>query len=89
MNGIPPNDVDDFACKTVWMSAAARFGELHRVPGTLYRKRFHDANEHTKRALWPVEKRIRAWIAHGAAMLAQAMQVDATPQQRRYSGSPP
>ena len=82
-SGIPPNEIDSFACETVWMAAAARFGELRRVPGTLYQKRYHDDNEHTKRSRWPVEKRTIAWIVHCAAMLEQAMLVEATAQERR------
>jgi glycosyltransferase involved in cell wall biosynthesis len=82
-NGIPPNEVDSFACETVWMAAAARWGELRRVPGTLYRKRYHDDNEHSKWDRWPVEKRTRAWVVHCAAMLEQAMLVEATAHERR------
>jgi len=81
--GIPPNEIDSFACETVWMAVAARWGELRRVPVTLYRKRYHDDNEHTKWDRWPVEKRIKAWIVHCAAMFEQAMLVDATAHERR------
>jgi glycosyltransferase involved in cell wall biosynthesis len=82
-SGVPPNEVDDFASETAWMAAAARWGELQRVPATLYRKRYHDDNEHTKWDRWPVEKRTKAWVAHCAAMLEQAMLVDATAHERR------
>jgi hypothetical protein len=81
--GIPPNEIDSFACETVWMAVAARWGELRRVPVTLYRKRYHDDNEHTKWDRWPVEKRTQAWIVHCASMLEQAMLVDATAHERR------
>lgn len=81
--GIPANEVDSFACDTVWMAAVARWGELRRVPFTLYRKRYHSANEHMKWFGWPVEKRARAWIVHCGAMLEQAMLVEATAQERR------
>jgi glycosyltransferase involved in cell wall biosynthesis len=81
--GIPRNEVDDFAAEIVWMAAAARFGELRRVPHTLSRKRYHDDNVHTKWDSWPVEKRVRAWTAHCAAMLEQAMLVDAYASDRR------
>jgi hypothetical protein len=36
-----------------------------------------------KWALWPIEKRIRAWTVHCADMLEQAMLVKATVQERR------
>jgi glycosyltransferase involved in cell wall biosynthesis len=82
-NGIPPNEIDNFACETAWMAAMARCGELRRVPVTLYRKRYHDDNEHMKWNRWPLEKRIKAWTVHCAAMLEQAMLVDATAHERR------
>jgi hypothetical protein len=81
--GIPPNEVDSFACEVAWMAAAARFGELHRVPQTLSRKRYHADNVHTKWDDWPAEKRTRGWTVHCAAMLEQAMLVEAGPLERR------
>lgn len=77
------NEVDDFASDTVWMSAMARAGELVRVPETLYRKRFHDANVHTAWARWPEEKRLRGWVVHCAAMLDEAMLCEADVDERR------
>jgi GT2 family glycosyltransferase len=82
--GVPGNEVDSFACDTAWMAAVARSGELRRVPVVLSRKRFHTASEHTKWFTWPVEKRVKAWIAHCATMLEQAMLVDATARERRF-----
>ncbi|HEY0614775.1 MAG TPA: glycosyltransferase family A protein [Candidatus Elarobacter sp.] len=81
--GIPPNEVDSFACDTAWMSAIARGGELHRVPEVLYRKRYHAGNVHTKWAEWPLERLSAGWVAHCAAMLEQAMLVEAEPHERR------
>jgi hypothetical protein len=81
--GIPPNDIDSFSCEATWMAAVARWGDLWRVPMDLYRKRYHDANEHVKWAAWPPDKRIEAWIHHCAGMLEQAMLVDAAPLDRR------
>jgi hypothetical protein len=80
---IPPNEVDSFACDTVWMAAMARSGELRRVPVELFRKRYHTGSEHMKWFSWPIEKRTKAWVVHCAAMLRQAMLVEATAQQRR------
>lgn len=81
--GVPANPVEGFAADTAWMAAAARWGELRRVPGTLYRKRYHDANEHARWGEWPLPKRTRAWTAHCAAMLEQALLVRATAAERR------
>ena len=81
--GIPPNEIDSFSCDTAWMAAVARGGELHRVPGLLYRKRYHADNVHTRWTTWPVEKRTEGWIVHCASMLEQAMLVDATAPERR------
>jgi glycosyltransferase involved in cell wall biosynthesis len=80
---IPGNEVESFACDTAWMAAMARWGELRRVPLELYRKRYHSANEHAKWRQWPQAKRARAWAGHCAAMLEQALLVEATAQERR------
>jgi hypothetical protein len=76
------NPVDDFSADTAWMAAAACAGELHRVPGELYRKRYHAANVHTTWARWPPERRSRAWVVHCADMLEAAMAVEATAGER-------
>ncbi len=81
--GVPPNEVDSFACDTAWMAAAARSGELRRVPERLYRKRYHAANEHARWFAWTLDVKTRAWIAHCAAMFGQAMLIEAPPDQRR------
>lgn len=81
--GVPANEIDSFGCDTAWMAAVARWGELWRVPQTLYRKRYHAGNEHMKWYGWPLEKRVKAWIAHCAVMLEQAMLVSAPPHERR------
>ncbi len=74
---IPPNRVQSFACDTAWMAAMARWGGLERVPEPLYRKRFHGASEHRRWFDWPHEERAEAWGVHCAAMLDQALRVDA------------
>jgi glycosyltransferase involved in cell wall biosynthesis len=81
--GIRPNEIEDFSADTTWMAVIARWGELHRVPGFLYHKRYHSENEHTKWAAWPAAKRAKAWMVHCTDMLEQAMLIDATPQERR------
>ena len=77
------NEADDFGADTVWVSAMARAGELRRVPELLYRKRFHAANEHTKWARWPDERRVHAWQVHCAQMLDEAMLAQADVDERR------
>ena len=81
--GVPENRVDGFAADAAWMSAVARWGELHRVPLPLYRKRFHDANQHEVWNRWPLAKRAQGWAAHCAAMLDEALRAAATTGERR------
>jgi glycosyltransferase involved in cell wall biosynthesis len=78
-----PNVVENFSADTTWMSAVARWGELHRVPSYLYRKRYHDDNTHVKWQSWPAEQRSWAWTVHCADMLEQAMLVDSSAHERR------
>jgi GT2 family glycosyltransferase len=79
---VPSDTSESYALDTVWMAALARWGELQRVPQTLYRKRYHPGNEHSRWFGWPAEARRRAWISHCADMLAQAMLVPATADER-------
>lgn len=81
--GLRPSEVENFSAEVIWMAAVARWGELRRVPGELYRKRYHAENVHVKWATWPAEKRARAWVVHCADMLEQAMLVEASVQERR------
>lgn len=81
--GLRANEATDFAADTTWMAAAARWGELWRVPVAMYRKRFHANNEHRKWFVWPAERRERAWRVHCAEMLGQAMLVEATVEERQ------
>ncbi|HVE23800.1 MAG TPA: glycosyltransferase [Sporichthya sp.] len=83
MGRLPANPVENFAVDTVWMAAMAGAGELHRVPGYRYRKRYHDGNIHTKWPTWPAPRRHRAWATHCADMLHQALLVPATTVQER------
>lgn len=81
--GILPNEMKHFSADTTWMSGVARWGELIRVPGDWYFKRYHHENTHVKWAHWPAEIRVAAWLVHCADMLDHAMKVPATPQERR------
>jgi hypothetical protein len=84
MGRLPYNPVSNFAVDTVWMAAMARAGELHRVPGYRYRKRYHDANIHTKWPTWPVAQRQRAWGTHCADLLHEGLKLpQLTVQERR------
>jgi hypothetical protein len=80
---IRDNDVDSFSADTLWMSSMAHAGELRRVPEALYRKRFHDQNEHTRWATWPAERRARAWAVHCAHLVDEGFRVDASAAERR------
>lgn len=77
------NEADDFGTDCLFMAAAARAGELHRVPLPLYLKRYHGQNTHGKWWAWSPEERIFGWTVHCRDMLAEAMKVWATPEERR------
>ncbi len=81
--GVRENGAENFSADTVWMAAATRAGELHRVPHALYRKRYHRDNVHTKWALWPLEKRLRAWQVHCRDMYLEASGAEANLTERR------
>ena len=80
---IPANSIQSFASDTIWMLAMARWGELRRVPVPLYQKRYHPGNEHAAWFTWSAERITQAYLRHCAAMLEQAMYVEATPEQRQ------
>jgi glycosyltransferase involved in cell wall biosynthesis len=80
---IRSNPVGDFSADTLWMSSIAQAGDLVRVPAPLYRKRFHDENEHTRWASWPEERRAEAWAVHCAHLVDEAFRVGATTAERR------
>ena len=65
------------------MASVARAGELHRVQRALYRKRYHPDNVHTKWALWPIEKRMKAWQVHCRDLFLEASQAEANLPERR------
>jgi len=74
--GVRDNAADGFAAELGWCAAAARSGELHRVPETLYRKRFHEGGESASWFRWPEDRRAHAWVVHCADMLEQALSLD-------------
>jgi len=81
--GIRVNDAESFSADTTWMASMARWGELHRVPVELYKKRYHEGNEHMRWWAWPEQQRARAWTIHCVDMLEQAMLIEATTPERR------
>ena len=80
--GIVPNDRDDFAVDVVWMAVMATWGDLIRVPTTLYRKRYHEHNSHGDWLSWDRPARREAWVAHCHDMLEVATRVPAGDQER-------
>ena len=80
--GIVENDVDNFAADTVWMATMATWGDLVRVPVTLYHKRYHSRNVHGVWTAWDRLQRTRAWIVHCHDMLEVAARVPAQQSER-------
>jgi hypothetical protein len=81
--GLQANEFENFAADTTLMAGLARWGELHRLPLDLYRKRVHAESTHATWWGWATERRCQAWQAHCLDMLQQAFLVDATPPDRR------
>ena len=81
--GLQANEFENFAADTVLMAGLARWGELHRVPLELYRKRVHAESTHATWWTWSMDRRFKAWQVHCLDMLQQALLIDATPQDRR------
>jgi glycosyltransferase involved in cell wall biosynthesis len=81
--GVPTNEYENFACDTAWLAAIAVSGELHRVPGVLYRKRYHASNVHLEWSTWNKERAVAAWTAHCVNMLDQAIRIEASTQELR------
>lgn len=81
--GLQGNEFENFAADTALMSGLARWGELHRIPLELYRKRVHAKSTHATWWEWVMEKRFQAWQVHCLEMLRQALLADGTVQDRR------
>jgi GT2 family glycosyltransferase len=81
--GLQANDFENFAADTALMAGLARWGELHRVPLELYRKRIHTESTHATWWEWAMDRRYKAWQAHCLAMLQQSLLIEAPPQDRR------
>jgi glycosyltransferase involved in cell wall biosynthesis len=81
--GLRANEFENFAADTALMAGLARWGELHRLPLELYRKRVHAESTHAAWWDWAMERRFKAWQAHCLDMLQEALLIEATPQDRR------
>ncbi len=81
--GLQANEFENFAADTTLMAGLARWGELHRLPAELYRKRVHPESTHATWWGWATDKRCQAWQVHCLDMLQQAFLVDAPPPDRR------
>lgn len=81
--GLQVNEVENFAADTALMAGLARWGELHRLPLELYRKRVHAESTCATWREWPTERQFIAWQVHCLDMLRQALLIDASPQDRR------
>jgi hypothetical protein len=79
---ISGNDRSDFACDTVWMARLARAGDLVRVPRVLYHKRYLSSSAHTEWTTWHRWQTGAAWIRHCLDMLAEALTVATSTEQR-------
>jgi hypothetical protein len=81
--GLPGNEFENFAADTAFMAGLARWGELHRVPLELYRKRVHAESTHATWWDWPMDRRLKVWPAHCVSMLEQALRIEASPLESR------
>lgn len=59
----------------VWVAKLAREGELHRVSGTLYFKRCHEANAHSYSPVKSQDELRAVWIEYGLGLLEAALPV--------------
>ena len=86
LKAVPPisgNDRDNFACDTVWMARIARAGDLVRVPRVLYNKRYLSESVHSAWPTWPIGQKVAAWIRHCLDMLAEALTVANSTEERQ------
>jgi len=81
--GLQANEFENFAADTALMAGLARWGELHRLPQELYRKRVHPQSTCAAWWDWAMDRRFKAWQAHCLEMLRQALLIDVTAHDRR------
>jgi len=86
LKAVPPisgNNRGDFAADTVWMARLARAGDLVRVPRVLYHKRYLPSSAHAEWETWNRWQKGAAWIRHCLDMLAEALTVATSIEERR------
>lgn len=59
-----PNPPTDFAVDSLWIMQQSRFGELRRIPETLYWKSFSATSTHAEWAHIPPAELLEAWRNH-------------------------
>ncbi len=73
--GIRDNNLNGFSSDTTWMTTIARFGELHRIPEVLYKKRYHSGNIHSRWGKQNPSQLEHAWMIHCRDMFLEAIPV--------------
>jgi hypothetical protein len=69
-----PTGIDgDFAADTAWLMTLALRGALHRVPVTLYRKRYGSSSVHAGWSQWPAQVQRSRYLSLVATMTALAL----------------
>jgi hypothetical protein len=76
------NEFDSYAEDVVWIAKLARYGELIRVPRTLYSKRLHANSTHGKWFGWDRDKRRAAWIIMCVGLLEAGLPITTSDQER-------
>ncbi len=82
LGGMRDNRYLGFCCDTTWMATVARFGELHRIPEALYRKRYHANNTHNTWTNHSPSWLERAWAAHCRDMFMESISVAKTIREK-------
>lgn len=65
------NRFDDFAADTLWLGKIAKQGEMHRLPYSLCKKRYHKESTHLKWHKRSVEHQKAAWKRHCLDLLKE------------------
>jgi glycosyltransferase involved in cell wall biosynthesis len=76
------NEFDSYAEDVVWIAKLARYGELIRVPRTLYFKRLHTNSTHGKWFGWDRDKRRAAWIIMCVGLLEAGLPITTSHHER-------
>lgn len=71
---LPTGIEGDFAADTAWLMTLALRGTLHRVPATLYRKRYAPTTVHAGWSRWPQDVQQSRYLSLVATMTTLALQ---------------